>query len=124
MWAGKVPFCHIKKSHWVRPPLLQETPHWPVFSVLSEEHVSEQLTGTTVVSWPQAHVSLGSGPRDSQGLKVTEGRQRWGMSRSVRPWVDKWCTFSENMFSLCVNLEDTGHDVAYLGTFVVGAAWQ
>lgn len=25
---------------------------------------------------PQAHVSLGSGPRDSQGLKVTEGRQR------------------------------------------------
>lgn len=63
------------KSHIVAGYPLQETPRWPIFSILSEELVSEQLTGTRAVSWPQARVPLGPGPRDAQGPKVAEGEQ-------------------------------------------------
>lgn len=72
------------KSHTVAGHPLQETPRWPIFSVLSEELVSEQLTGTQAVSWPQARVPLGPGPRDSQGPKVAEGEQE--------PWAAGWRT--------------------------------
>lgn len=70
------------KSHTVAGYPLQETPRWPIFSILSEELVSEQLTGTRAVSWPQARVPLGPGPRDSQGPKVAEGEQE--------PWAAGW----------------------------------
>lgn len=58
-WAGKGPFCHVKASHWGRPPLwfCYATPatggsQLAYISVPSGRLGLGQLTGTEVASWP------------------------------------------------------------------------
>lgn len=58
-WAGKGPFCHVKASHWGRPPLwfcyaTPATGGSPLayVRVPSGRLGLGQLTGTEVASWP------------------------------------------------------------------------